>query len=208
MGPERTVFSAPVSTTKSWNEPSLTFARIDDLVVHQPEVDGVDLLLGARVHVERHALAERPEELDLGPRPVGLLAVILVRQQVDVVAERAGGFLVLVHPLVDRADRVVDLEVARRQVHAAVCASSSARRAGSAQRANAPGRGGPARGSGWRTARLVALLRPPRTGPTPIAHRRRGQWLRVARGGLGQGFGGFPRDQSNSATRSAACMTP
>jgi hypothetical protein len=27
VGREMTVFSAPVSTTKSWNEPSFTFAR-------------------------------------------------------------------------------------------------------------------------------------------------------------------------------------
>ena len=69
----------------------------------------------AGIELERHFLAERPEEPDLAPRPGGFVAVILVRQQVHVVAERRGRLLVLVHPLVDRAERVVNLEIARRQ---------------------------------------------------------------------------------------------
>ena len=39
--------------------------------------------------------------------------MILVGQQVHVVGERAGGFLVLVHTLEDSTDGVMDLEIAR-----------------------------------------------------------------------------------------------
>src|SRR5689334_24194729 len=51
-------------------------------------------IVGARIGFKRHALAERPEEPDFGARPVGFLAVIFVRQQVDVIRIRGGGFFV------------------------------------------------------------------------------------------------------------------
>ena len=87
----------------------------DHFLVHEPERHRVQDVQRAGIELERHFLAERPEEPDLAPRPGGLVAVILVRQQVHVVAERRSGLLVLVHPLVDRPERVVNLEVAWRQ---------------------------------------------------------------------------------------------
>jgi hypothetical protein len=86
-----------------------------DFVVHETKVDGVQVIVRAGIGFKRHPLAERPEEPDLRARPVGLLAVILVRQQVDVVRERGGRLLVLVHPLEDRADGVMDFEIAGRE---------------------------------------------------------------------------------------------
>ena len=87
----------------------------DDLVVHQAEVDRVEAIVRRGVGLERDPLAERAQETDLRARPVGFLAVVLVRQEVHVVRVRAGRFLVLVHPLEDRPDGVVDLQIARRQ---------------------------------------------------------------------------------------------
>ena len=43
---------------------SVDLGADDDLFVFQPEVDGVELVLGAGIHLERHPLAERPQEAD------------------------------------------------------------------------------------------------------------------------------------------------
>ena len=74
--------------------------------------------LSARVFVDRDrlALAERAQEADLRSRPRRLVAAILVRQQVDVVAVGGRRLFVAAHALEDRADGVMDLFVARRQL--------------------------------------------------------------------------------------------
>ena len=74
------------------------------------------LVRGGLVDRDRLALAERPQEADLRARPRGLVAAILVRQQVDVVAVGRGGLFVAAHALEDRADGVMHLVVARRQL--------------------------------------------------------------------------------------------
>ena len=93
----------------------------DDLLVHEPEVDRVQPLVVPRLGIERHFLTERSQEPDFRARPVGLLAVIFVGQQIDVVRVGRRRFFVFVHPLEDRADRVMNLEVARREPQRRLC---------------------------------------------------------------------------------------
>src|SRR5262249_20428218 len=90
-------------------------APLDDhLVVDEPEGHGVPPGGGLVVHLDRYLALERLEESHLRARPRRLLAAVAVRQQVDVVHVRVGGLVEPVHALVDLADRMMDLGIARR----------------------------------------------------------------------------------------------
>ena len=78
--------------------------------VERKRVERLQILF---VDVHRCDVAERVEELHLRPRPRGLVAAILVGQQVDVVAIGVGGLREPMEALVDVADERVDLTVAR-----------------------------------------------------------------------------------------------
>ena len=181
-----------------------------DLLVHQPEVDGVELVVGAGIHLERHALAERAQEPDLRARPVGLLAVVLVRQQVDVVAcrrrpplrtcasarrscRRCGGFR-------GRAATAAAPPAPRSSPRRAGCAPRSALRhpvvAARQFRRDAP-------------ARPCISARPPRTGP--IAHSA-SPYSAIASGRVGvrlEQLFGFGRGRGRTPPRAApTAMTP
>ena len=67
------------------------------------------------VDIDRCDVAERVEELDLRAGPRGLVAAILVGQQVDVVAIRVGGLREAMEALVDVTGERVDLTVARER---------------------------------------------------------------------------------------------
>ena len=150
----------------------------DDLLVHETEVDGVEPILRAGIRLKRHPLPERAQEPDFGARPVRLFAVILVREQIDVVRVRARRFLVFVHPLVDGADRVMDFEVAGRELqrrlrlaHRVVQLRPRGERA-------APSRDDRARVRGRPTGRPDTCSPRPERARTPTGHRRTAPTLR------------------------------
>ena len=86
----------------------------DDLVVDEAERHRVRLLEIVLVDLDGVPPLERLQELHLRARPRGLVAAVLVRQQVDEVVVGVGRLVEAMHPLVDGANLRVDLAVARR----------------------------------------------------------------------------------------------
>ena len=110
---EMTVCSDPVSSTKSICGPLLTLAltMIFSLITRNGMVCSLPADAGSML--QRRARAERAQEAHFRARPCGFRAAVLVRQQIDVARVRVGGFFVALHPLVDRADGVMELGIAR-----------------------------------------------------------------------------------------------
>ena len=81
----------------------------DHLVALEPERDGVRLVELLRRDADRHALAERPQEADLGPGPLDLLVHAGAGEIFDVRLERVRRQVVPLHAAVDRPQGVVEL---------------------------------------------------------------------------------------------------
>jgi len=77
---------------------------------------GPGLVVGAgAAELDRRASLERIEKADFRARPERLLAVVPVRDKVDVVPERGRRIVIVALPFVDDADGVVELELAWRE---------------------------------------------------------------------------------------------
>ena len=108
------VSSEPVSRTKSWALLPLMRARTTTLSLTRRNGSVCRTARSASIDLDQADALERVEELHLGARPGGLVAAILVRQQVDIAAQRGGGIVVAIQALIQLAEQGVDLAVARR----------------------------------------------------------------------------------------------
>ena len=181
----------------------------DHLVVHQLERDREQparRVPGSTSNGTR--CAERAQEPDLVARPAGLVAGVLVRQQVDVVGVGDGRLLELVRSARRSRRRCDESRGRAGRVAARPAPGPSPARAGRARRASAPCRGGRAPAPACRASASwyfasACSNRPDAHSASPYSASDSG-----ARGLSLISFSASSRALSNSATRSADWMTP